>query len=104
MSQQSKSSARGAVKLRSRLMDREPKMYKVVVHNDDVTTFEFVIQLMTEIFGKSPEEATALTFRIHCSGKAVVGEYVYDQAHSLKDEADRMARAEGFPLKITVEE
>lgn len=83
---------------------KEPKKYKVVVHNDDFTPVEFVIDILMMIFHKNQEEATNITMAIHKGSKAVVGTYSYDIAHTKKDHATMLAREEGYPFLVTVEE
>lgn len=89
-------------KIKSRI--REPKRYHVIMHNDDYTTMDFVVEILMDIFHKSEEEATMLMLTVHQSGKAVVGNYSYDIAMSkVRTAADRAA-AEGFPFRLTIEE
>jgi ATP-dependent Clp protease adaptor protein ClpS len=92
-----------AVKERQRTNQREPRRYKVIMHNDDFTTMEFVVKVLTTVFFKPQPEAYSLMIKIHRSDKAVVGIYTYDIAISKKQKATTMAREEGFPLRITCE-
>ena len=82
---------------------KEPQRYKVIIHNDDFTTMEFVVMILKQVFLKSEEEAQALMLRVHHSDKAVVGIYSYDVATSKVRKATNMAREAGFPLRLTVE-
>lgn len=82
---------------------REPRRYKVLIHNDDFTTMDFVVQVLREVFYLSDENAQALMLQVHHSGKAVVGIYTYDIAVSKAQKATNMARENGFPLRLTVE-
>lgn len=81
-----------------------PKDYKVVFHNDDFTTMEFVTDVLRSVFGKPADEAVSLMMQVHRVGKAVVGVYSFDVAMTKASIATSMARDEGYPLKITVEE
>lgn len=81
-----------------------PKDYKVVFHNDDFTTMEFVTDVLRSVFGKPADEAVSLMMQVHRMGKAVVGVYSFDVAMTKASIATSMARDEGYPLKITVEE
>lgn len=83
---------------------REPKRYHVIMHNDDYTTMDFVVEILMGIFHKSEAEATMLMLTVHKSGKAVVGTYSYDIAVSKVKKATEWAEAEGFPFRLTVEE
>ena len=64
---------------------------------------EFVVRILTTVFFKSPAEAETLMLQAHRSQSAVVGIYTYDIATSKVQKATRMAREEGFPLRLTVE-
>ena len=92
-----------ATKERQRTDLREPRRYKVTIYNDDFTTMEFVVKILTQVFFKSEGEAETLMLKVHHSDKAVVGVYSYDVATSKVRKATTMAREEGFPLRLTVE-
>ncbi len=89
-----------AVRDRTRTNPREPRRYKVIIYNDDFTTMEFVVLVLTSVFFKSAEEAEALMLAVHKSGSAVVGIYSYDMAISKVRKATMMAREENFPLRL----
>ena len=89
-----------AVRARTRTNLREPRRYKVIIYNDDFTTMEFVVLVLTSVFFKSAEEAEALMLAVHKSGSAVVGIYSYDMAISKVRKATMMAREENFPLRL----
>ena len=99
----------GMAKEQSATMERqrtdlkEPRRYKVTIYNDDFTTMEFVVMILTQVFFKSETEAEALMLQVHHSDKAVVGIYSYDVAVSKVRKATGMAREAGFPLRLTVE-
>ena len=82
---------------------REPKRYKVIVLNDDYTTFEFVISVMMTVFLKTYEEACHIAETTHIHQKATVGTYTLDIAKSRVAKATAMARAEGYPLRFDVQ-
>lgn len=94
---QKKSSTR--VKEGTRL--RKPRNYKVIMHNDDVTTMDFVVEVLMSVFFKPKQEAQDLMMKIHLEGQAVVGVYPYDIAQSKTLKATELAQNNGFPLKIT---
>lgn len=83
---------------------REPKRYEVMMHNDDYTTMDFVVEILIDIFHKQEEEAMMLMLTVHQSEKAVVGTYSYDIAASKVRAATERAQAEGFPFRLTIEE
>ena len=93
----------GSVKERSGVFTNYPKHYKVIIHNDDFTTMEFVVKILIEVFYKPESEATAIMLAVHHQGKGVVGLYSYDMALSMTNRATQMAKSAGFPLRITVE-
>ena len=83
---------------------KKPSLYHVVMHNDDFTTMEFVVEILMTIFNKGRDEAMSLMLAVHNSQKAVVGTYSYDIARTKAEEAERQARTEGFPFRLTIEE
>ena len=91
------------IRERQRTDLREPRRYKVTIYNDDFTTMEFVVIILTQVFFKTEAEAEALMLQVHHSDKAVVGIYSYDVATSKQQKATNMAREAGFPLRLTVE-
>ena len=93
----------GSVKERGRVFTNFPKHYKVIFHNDDFTTMEFVVKVLVEVFYKSESEATSIMLNVHEHGRAVVGIYGYDIAVTKTNKALAMAKAEGYPLRITYE-
>ena len=86
----------------TRYRKRKPPMYDVIIHNDDYTTMDFVVMILETIFNKNQDEAMQLMLHIHENGEAVVGTYIYDIAQSKAEKAMSLARAEGFPLQLTV--
>ena len=82
----------------------EPKLYKVILLNDDYTTFDFVIGILRIIFNKSENEAVNLTLKIDREGKAVVGIYPYEIAKTKVNRTHEFAQQEGFPLRAIMEE
>lgn len=86
-----------------RVRIEEPRQYKVIFHNDDFTTMEFVTEVLRRVFNKPADEAVTLMMRVHREGQAVVGIYSYDVAMTKASMATTMARNEGFPLNITCE-
>lgn len=94
--------SRQGVRERERL--REPHRWAVIFWNDDFTTMDFVVKVLAEVFLKPAREAEMLMMKVHEEGQAVVGTYSYDIAASRVDDATKMARKAGFPLRITYEE
>jgi len=88
---------------RERIRIEEPRQYKVLFHNDNHTTMEFVTEVLRIVFNKPADEAVTLMMRVHREGQAVVGIYSYDVAMTKVAQATAMARQDGFPLQITCE-
>lgn len=82
---------------------KEPRKYDVIILNDDFTTFEFVIEVMMVVFGKTRQQAEEIAETTHICQKATVGRYSLDMARSKVAKATRMAREEGFPLKFEIQ-
>ena len=81
----------------------EPPKYIVWLHNDDYTTMEFVIEVLTIDFAQPSEIAVALMLKVHHEGKAVAGIYPFEIAESKIVKVTDKSRKAGFPLKLTME-
>jgi ATP-dependent Clp protease adaptor protein ClpS len=81
-----------------------PGMYKVIIQNDDHTPMDFVIAVMMHIFKHNEERARELTMQIHEQGSAVAGVYTYEVAEQKGVESTMLARQNGWPLAVRVEE
>ena len=97
-------STQSAVIDRSDSKIKEPEQYNVIMLNDDFTTMEFVVSVLTDIFHKDPLTAEALMMQVHKSGRAAVGRYPYDIAVTKVKKSVARAREQGFPFRMTVEE
>jgi len=83
----------------------EPKFYKVLLHNDDTTTFDFVILVLIKLYHKTIEEAIDITKLIHEQGQGIAGApYTREIAEEKTNETIVLARANNFPLTPTFEE
>lgn len=80
----------------------EPPDGQVVFINDDYTTTDFVVDILTGVFHKSEVEAVALMMETHEKGRAVIGVYALDVAVTRARQAIKAARKEGFPLQVQV--
>ena len=81
----------------------EPPMYKVLLHNDDYTTMEFVVEILIYVFNKSPEEAIGIMLNVHHSGIGICGVYTFEVSETKVETVHTLAREHGFPLKCTME-
>ena len=93
----------GEVALERRRKTRRPRRWRVLLHNDDYTTMDFVVRVLVEHFHKSPPEATHVMLQVHYKGVGVAGVYPKDVAETKVAEVTAAARAEGMPLKLTLE-
>jgi len=82
----------------------EPTQYKVLLHNDDYTSMDFVIEVLIRIFHKNIEQAEEIMFAVHKSGKGVCGIYTYEIADTKVHQVKELAKSKGFPLLATIEE
>lgn len=82
----------------------QPGKFKVVVCNDDVTPIEFVVSMLMTVFRHDQKSALELTLQIHNNGSAVAGIYSYEVAEQKGIDATNLARANGYPLIIKVEQ
>ena len=80
----------------------EPGLYDVIFLNDNITTMDFVVRVLKQIFNKSQEQAENITKKIHDNGQGVVGSYVHEVAEQKGIETTLVARQENFPLQIKV--
>lgn len=81
-----------------------PKRYKVLLHNDDYSTQEFVVEILMTYFHKSHAEATHIMLQVHHRGLGVAGVYPKDVAETKIVEVTDAARVRGMPLLLTMEE
>lgn len=82
---------------------QEPRKYKVLLHNDDYTTMDFVVEVLMRVFRKSETEATIIMLQIHNEGYGVCGLYTAEVAETKVDMVHRLAKSAGFPLRCTME-
>ena len=81
----------------------EPPQFRVLLHNDDYTTMEFVVEVLMFVFRKPPTEATRIMLDVHHSGTGLCGVYPFELAETKVDTVENLARDRGFPLKCTME-
>lgn len=80
-----------------------PKMYKVLMHNDDYTTMEFVLLVLQKFFNKSASESQTIMLEVHTRGFGICGIYTYEVAESKVAKVTKYARDNGHPLKCSTE-
>jgi ATP-dependent Clp protease adaptor protein ClpS len=82
----------------------KPPLYKVLLHNDDFTTMEFVVFILNKVFMRSDAESWVIMLKVHNEGVGVAGVYPYEVATMKAEKAMNLARAHEFPFLCTVEE
>lgn len=82
---------------------QKPTMYKVIFHNDDYTTMEFVVFILESIFHKSKAESTKIMLEVHKKGSGVVGIYTKEVASTNIYLVEKLAEEEEFPFRATME-
>jgi len=83
---------------------KKPPLFRVLLHNDDFTTMEFVVEVLKRVFGKSDADAFRIMWAVHTQGVGCAGVYTYEIAEMKVEKVTQMARAQEFPLLCTVEE
>ena len=92
-----------AEKPKSKLKPQRPRLYKVLLHNDDYTPMFFVVQILVQVFFKSESDAMAIMLHAHTRGHAVAGVFSFEVAETKVDETMKRADEAGFPLLCTME-
>ena len=83
---------------------QEPKMYRVILHNDHYTTMDFVVEVLVRVFHKPAAEATKIMLDVHKKGAGMCGVFTYDIATTKVTMVHSMAKNREFPLKCSLEE
>ncbi len=83
---------------------KKPRLYKVLLHNDDYTTMEFVVWVLMSIFHHDESTATGIMLHVHTNGIGVAGVYTRDVAETRATKVETLARGYEFPLRCTIEE
>lgn len=82
---------------------KKPSQWQVMLHNDDITPMEVVVYILNRVFHKDIQDSTSIMLEAHERGRALIGIYSYDTAHTYKIQADGIIKEVGVPLKITAE-
>ena len=81
----------------------EPPLYRVLLHNDDFTTMDFVVYILIHVFHRNDEDAVRLMLQVHNAGAGVAGIYTHEVAEMKVEQTTQLARAHEFPLLCTME-
>src|SRR5213082_103694 len=82
----------------------KPKLFKVLLHNDDFTTMDFVVFVLQYVFNRSDAEAITIMLKVHNEGLGIAGTYPYEIATMKAEKAMNLAKSREYPLLCTVEE
>jgi ATP-dependent Clp protease adaptor protein ClpS len=82
----------------------KPKLFKVILHNDDFTTMDFVVFVLQYVFNRSDPDAIMIMLKVHNEGSGIAGIYPYEVASMKSEKAMNLAKAREYPLLCTVEE
>lgn len=83
---------------------KRPPLYKVLIHNDNFTTMDFVVFVLTTIFQHSETEATLIMLQVHLQGVGVAGIYTHEIAETKVAKVTELAQSYEYPLLCTMEE
>jgi len=89
--------------LDERTRTKKPPMYKVLLHNDDYTTREFVVWVLQTVFHKNETDAIAIMSHVHNNGIGVAGVYTFEVAETKVTKTTQLARAHEYPLQLSIE-
>ena len=82
----------------------KPRLYKVLLHNDDYTTMEFVVYILQSVFHRSEADAVQIMLHVHRSGIGVAGVYTYEVAETRVQQVETLAKQNEYPLRCSFEE
>jgi ATP-dependent Clp protease adaptor protein ClpS len=82
---------------------QKPPLFKVLFHNDNYTTMEFVVAVLRDVFNKSESDAVAIMLNVHRNGLGVAGVYTWEVAETKLRKTEALARASDFPLRLSLE-
>ena len=91
------------VLLEERVVTKRPSLYRVLLHNDDYTTMEFVVAILMDVFHKTRDMAMQVMLTVHTKGVGVAGVYTRDVAETKVAQVMERAREAGMPLMCTTE-
>ena len=97
------SEKKGSVATRDRTQVREPSLYKVLLHNDDYTSMEFVVSVLESVFRKNTAEASKIMLNVHQEGVGIAGIYTREICETKVIIVHELAQQSEFPLRCTTE-
>lgn len=97
------SEGEGNTAVKEEIKVKKPKMYKVLMHNDDYTSMEFVIHVLQKFFKKNFDESHAIMLKVHHDGIGVCGIYTFEVAESKASKVNKYSKSKGHPLKCSID-
>ncbi len=91
------------VETRTERKVKRPRLFKVLMHNDDYTTRDFVVWVLQAVFQKSEADALRIMLHVHQTGIGVAGLYSREIAETKVQKTERLARENEYPLRLTIE-
>jgi len=91
------------VEKKSQVRPKKPRLYKVLLHNDDYTTRDFVVYVLTSVFHRAEPEAVQIMLHVHYNGVGIAGVFTREVAETKITAVERMARESEYPLRLTME-
>ena len=98
-----KGDLQGSTLAEEKIETKEPALYKVLLHNDDYTTMEFVVSILEHIFSKTKQEATRIMLNVHNDGVGVAGVYTREICETKIAIVHELAKKNEFPLRCSME-
>ncbi len=96
-------SRKESVSTKEKVQTEEPPLYKVLLHNDDYTTMEFVVAVLENVFRKTNAEATRIMLSVHHEGVGVAGVYTKEIGETKVSIVHELAKTNNFPLRCSME-
>jgi ATP-dependent Clp protease adaptor protein ClpS len=93
-----------AVITEKKIKIERPPLFKVLLHNDDYTSMEFVVFVLENIFHKTSTDAEKIMMAVHQMGVGVAGVYPFEIAEAKVDKVTMLARQKEFPLRCSLEQ
>ncbi len=91
------------VEKKSDVKPKKPRLYRVLLHNDDYTTRDFVVHVLTSVFHRDENEAVQIMLHVHYNGVGIAGVYTREVAETKVLTVERMAREQEYPLRLSME-
>lgn len=92
-----------ATQTRKKEQLKKPPLFRVLFHNDNYTTMEFVVFVLQSVFHKSESDSMLIMLNVHRTGLGVAGVFTKEVAEMKVNKTHRLAKEHEFPLKLSIE-